>query len=191
MKQCAILLAVGMAMTMTVANAQINMLHPTAEGSSIGKLQADSIFFLYADSAFGEEYFAYFYSDTVSGTGEYKDWVGRVVAQRENAYAYPIYLQTPTADVWESLPPRKRCEGVVDFGRKCESARGRAAAVAPAAASCGPQQKTGHRRAGPPSGEEGRPVPQACSIRGGKRENRASGRRRGAPGRRLCRGYFL
>ena len=88
MKQCAILLAVGMAMTMTVANAQINMLHPTAEGSSIGKLQADSIFFLYADSAFGEEYFAYFYSDTVSGTGEYKDWVGRVVAQRENAYAY-------------------------------------------------------------------------------------------------------
>ena len=87
MKQCAILLAVGMAMTMTVANAQI-MVHPTAEASSIGKLQADSIFFLYADSAFGEEYFAYFYSDTVSGTGEYKDWVGRVVAQRENAYAY-------------------------------------------------------------------------------------------------------
>ena len=69
------------------ARAQV-VLHPTAEGSSIGKLQADSIFFLYADSAFGEEYFAYFYSDTVSGTGEYKDWVGRVVAQRENAYAY-------------------------------------------------------------------------------------------------------
>ena len=64
------------------------VLRPAAETSIIGNLQADSIFFLYADSAFGEEYFAYFYTDTVSGTGEYKDWVGRVVAQRENAYAY-------------------------------------------------------------------------------------------------------
>lgn len=85
MKRVSFVATVALLLGMSV-RAQV-VLRPAAETSIIGNLQADSIFFLYADSAFGEEYFAYFYTDTVSGTGEYKDWVGRVVAQRENAYA--------------------------------------------------------------------------------------------------------
>ena len=55
MKRVSFVAAVALLLGMSV-RAQV-VLHPTAEGSSIGKLQADSIFFLYADSAFGEEYF--------------------------------------------------------------------------------------------------------------------------------------
>lgn len=67
--------------------------------TGVSREQADSLCLAYADSAFGNKYFAYVCLDTSSAALTIEDWIGRMVAQRSNVYAY--FLDWMITANWE------------------------------------------------------------------------------------------